>query len=223
MGSPTTPEKTPRLKSWKTRRSPTGEKSISSKKFLKETKAKNWERWKHWRFGFRPGLQCSNAFECWKMPFLKADLNLGEAHQLTLNRPCNIYKNWIVNAQWSISKILPVLDTAVDHAWLSKISRANQGEIICTVMQGLFLISESLLLRERQTRTIHCIIVLYMVLYNPTHIGEELPDWVKQLQNFTLLRNFSCLCLVVIYNYFSLFSRFRRCVSPLQIHTVFHK
>ena len=35
MGSPTTPEKTPRLKSWKTRRSPTGEKSISSKKFLK--------------------------------------------------------------------------------------------------------------------------------------------------------------------------------------------
>ena len=148
MGSPTTPEKTPRLKSWKTRRSPTGEKSISSKKFLKETKAKNWERWKHWRFGFWPGIQCSNAFECWKMPFLKADLNLGEAHQLTLNRPCNIYKNWIVNAQWSISKILPVLDTAVDHAWLSKISRANQGEIICTVMQGLFLISESLLCLE---------------------------------------------------------------------------
>ena len=113
MGSPTTPEKTPRLKSWKTRRSPTGEKSISSKKFLKETKAKNWERWKHWRFGFWPGLQCSNAFECWKMPFLKADFNLGEA-QLTLNRHSNIYKNWIVNAQWSISKILP--DTSVDHA-----------------------------------------------------------------------------------------------------------
>ena len=61
-------------------------------------------------------------------------------------------------------------------------------------MQGLFLISESFLLRERQTRTIDCMIVLYMVLYNPTHIGEGLPDWVKQLQNFTLLRNFSCLC-----------------------------
>jgi hypothetical protein len=48
-------------------------------------------------------------------------------------------------------------------------------------MQGLFLISESFLLRERQTRTIDCMIVLYMVLYNPTHIGEGLGQAVTKL------------------------------------------